>query len=57
MYDGELLVSLNSISRNYWQDHKDEAMNLQSIAQKAREHEQIPDNVSQEIGELLTKVA
>ncbi|HTV39849.1 MAG TPA: contact-dependent growth inhibition system immunity protein [Candidatus Sulfotelmatobacter sp.] len=42
MYDGELFVSLNSVGRNYWQDHKDEAMNLQLVAKKAREDEQLP---------------
>ena len=56
MYDGELLGSLDSVPRNFWQDHKDEAMNLQSIAKKAREYEQIPNNVSQAIEELLAKL-
>jgi len=55
MYDGELLASLKSVPSDYWPTHVAEAAMLKSVCEEVRKNDTIPDEVRQDVVELLTR--
>ncbi|MCS7062619.1 MAG: contact-dependent growth inhibition system immunity protein [Methylacidiphilales bacterium] len=55
MYDGELLASLKSVPSDYWLTHAAEAAMLRSVCEKVRNNDNIPNDVRQDVAELLTR--